>query len=234
MMEKMGFCDRWVRWIMLCVSSVSYSVLVNDDSVGPIVPGRGLREGDPLSPYLFLICAQGLTCLIKRAEGRGDIHGIQICQGAPSVSHLLFADDSFLFFRASERECNVMKSILATFEAASGQAVNFNKSEICYSKNVDDGTRLALSNILGVQTCLGSGKYLGLPSLIGRKKKATFNYLKDRVRKKINSWSGRHLSKAGREVLVKSVLQAIPAYCMSVFLLPHSLAEEIERMMNSF
>lgn len=126
--------------------------------------------------------------MIKRAEGRGDLHGIKICRGTPIVNHLLFAYESFLFFEANEQECNVMKLILTTFEAASGQAINFNKSEIFYSRNVSEETRVGLSNLLGVRVCLGTGNYLGLPSIIGRKKKVTFNYLKDW--KKINSWSG--------------------------------------------
>lgn len=120
MMSKLGFNDRWINWIMICVSSVSYSVLVNNDAVGPIAPGRSLRQGDPLSPYLFIICAQDLSSLIKNAKAHGDLHGVKICRGAPIISHLFFADDSFLFFRANTRECNIMKSILNTYEAASG------------------------------------------------------------------------------------------------------------------
>lgn len=91
-----------------------------------------------------------------------------------------------------------------------------------------------LSNLLNVREYLGTSNYLGLPSLIGRNKKNTFNYIMDCMWRKINSWSGRALSRAGREVIVRSILQSIPSYCMSIFLLPHSLSLEIERMMNSF
>jgi len=105
-----------------------------------------------------------------------------------------------------------MKSILATYELASGQAISLPKSEIYCSRNVPDGLKTTITNILGVQAVFGIGKYLGLPSMIGRDRKATFAYIKDRVWQKINSWSGKCLSKAGREVMIKSVLQAIPAY----------------------
>ncbi|CAJ2652404.1 unnamed protein product [Trifolium pratense] len=233
-MIKMGFSHQWVKWVMMCVESVDYSVIVNDDMVGPIIPGRGLRQGDPLSPYLFIICAEGLSSLIKQAEARGDIHGIKICKNAPIISHLLFADDCFLFFRADEHEAYIMKNILSTYEAASGQAISFPKSEIFCSRNVPQVVQNSITNILGVQAVLGTGKYLGLPSMVGRSKKETFNYIKDRVWRKINSWSSKCLSKAGREVLIKSVLQAIPSYVMSIFLIPGSLIDAIEKMMNSF
>jgi len=233
-LHKLGFHDRWIHWMRMCVESVYYSVLVNGEQVGPIIPGRGLRQGDPLSPYLFIICAEGLSSLIRDAESRGVLTGTKVCRNAPSVSHLLFADDCFLFFKANEEQAHVMKNILATYELASGQAISLPKSEIYCSRNVPDGLKTTITNILGVQAVLGTGKYLGLPSMIGRDRKATFAYIKDRVWQKINSWSGKCLSKAGREVMIKSVLQAIPAYVMSIFQLPHTLIDSIEKMLNSF
>ncbi|KAK2373902.1 hypothetical protein QL285_074904 [Trifolium repens] len=116
----MGFTDVWIRWVMMCVSSVNYSVLMNYDRVGPISPGQGLRQGDPLSPYLFILVTEGLTSLIHQAVGRGDLHGVRICRGAPEVSHLLFADDCFLFCRANVAEVNELMRILHTYEQASG------------------------------------------------------------------------------------------------------------------
>ncbi|KAK2410575.1 hypothetical protein QL285_045934 [Trifolium repens] len=91
-----------------------------------------------------------------------------------------------------------------------------------------------LSRIMGVRHVLGTGTYLGLPSMIGRKKKDVFAYIKDRIRKRINSWRGIALSRASKEVMIKSVLQAIPSYVMGVYLLPDSTINDIERMMNSF
>lgn len=88
--------------------------------MGPIVPKRGLRQGDPLSPYLFIICAEGLSALIRQAERSGSIHGCQICRGAPSISPLLFADDNFFFFRASEVESSKMQQIFSSYGKDSG------------------------------------------------------------------------------------------------------------------
>lgn len=191
-------------------------------------------RGSSLSPYLFIICAEGLSSLIRDAETRGVLTGTKVCRQAPSVSHLLFADDCFLFFKANEDQAHVMKHILSTYELASGQAISLPKSEIYCSRNVPDDLKANITDILGVQLVLGTGKYLGLPSMIGRDRNATFAYIKDRVWQRINSWSGKCLSKAGREVMIKSVLQAIPSYVMSIFQLPTTLLDSIEKMMSSF
>jgi hypothetical protein len=234
MLERLGFSNKWIHWMMLCVSSVNYSVLVNFEKVGPIYPGRGLRQGDPLSPYLFILVTEGLTALIRNSVNRGDLHGVRVCRGAPMVSHLLFADDCFLFCRSNLNETNKLMHILKTYEVASGQEINLTKSEVFFSRNLSRAAQEDLSKIMGVRHVLGTGNYLGLPSMIGRKKRDIFAYIKDRIWKRINSWRGRALSKAGKEVMIKSVLQAIPSYVMSVYLLPEATIKEIERMMNSF
>lgn len=97
MMLRMGFHPTWVQWILQCVSSVNYSILVNNARVGPIFPSRGLRQGNLLSPYLFIIVVEGLTALIHHASARRDSHEVKICRRAPILTHLLFADDCFLF-----------------------------------------------------------------------------------------------------------------------------------------
>jgi ribonuclease HI len=139
-----------------------------------------------------------------------------------------------LFCRSTLEETNHLIHILKVYEAASGQEINLTKSEVFFSRNLSMAAQEDLSRIMGVRHVLGTGNYLGLPSMIGRKKKNIFAYIKDRVWKRINSWRGRALSKAGKEVMIKSVLQAIPSYVMSVYLLPETTVKEIERMMNSF
>ncbi|MCH98242.1 RNA-directed DNA polymerase (Reverse transcriptase), partial [Trifolium medium] len=150
MMIKMGFSQKWIDWIMLCAEMVDYSVIFNGQKVGPIVPGGGLRQGDPLSPYLFILCAEGLSALIKQAENRGDLHGVEICRNAPIISHLLFADDCFLFFKATKTEATVLKNIFSVYESASGQAINLQKSEFYCSRNVPAEVRESIANQLSV------------------------------------------------------------------------------------
>jgi len=91
-----------------------------------------------------------------------------------------------------------------------------------------------ITNILGVIAVMGTSKYLGLPSMVGRRKEATFGFIKDHIWHKINSWSSKCLSKAGKEVMIKSVLQSIPSYIMSVFLLPNKLVDAIEKIIDAF
>jgi len=94
------------------------------------------------SPYLFILCVEGLSALIKRAKSKGSLHGVKICTTTPIISHLLFADDCFLFFKGSTDGANVMKGILASYEAASGQAINLQKLEIFSSRNTPDATKV--------------------------------------------------------------------------------------------
>ena len=96
-MRKLGFKERWINLVMGCVKIVSYSVLVNGEPCGMIFPTRGIRQGDPLSPFLFLLCTEGLNGLIKKAELQGDIHGYSLCWRGPKLMHLLFVDDSLIF-----------------------------------------------------------------------------------------------------------------------------------------
>lgn len=135
-MVQMGFSNTWINWIWLCVTTVSYNVCFNGTNIGPITPKRGLRQGDLLSPYLFLLCVEGLSASITKAVNSGHIHGCKISVSAPAVSHLLFADDSFLFFKANSAETAVVKVLLKSYEECSGQSINFAKSGIFFSSNV--------------------------------------------------------------------------------------------------
>ncbi|GLT59230.1 hypothetical protein SLA2020_320610 [Shorea laevis] len=111
-MRTLGFAEDWIRLIMNCVSSITYEVLLNGLEAGRVMPTRGLRQGDPLSPYLFILCAEGLSSMLKEAEQRRLLHGVRICQQAPKISHLFFADDSFLFLRATTTKVNNLMDIL--------------------------------------------------------------------------------------------------------------------------
>ena len=227
-MEKMGFHEKLISLIMQCISTMSYSVIINGSVNACIHPIRGLRQGDPLSPYLFMLCADGFSSLIKDAARNQVLSGISICKGCPMVSHLFFADDSLLFCKATDRECRKLVEILELYEAVLGQKLNKDKSSVFFSHNTPQERRSEVIGILGPMQDTRHNKYLGLPSIIGRSKMEEFAEVKERVGKKLARWKEKMLSMGGNEVLIKAVAQAVPTYTMSCFFLPKGLCEEIE------
>ena len=106
---------------MNLVTTVRYRVRVNGELTDEIVPQRGLRQGDPISPYLFLICAEAFSCMLNAAEERGGMAGVRVCQEAPSINHLLFADDSLLLFKIEDRSAEHLQNVLSLYEDCSGR-----------------------------------------------------------------------------------------------------------------
>ncbi|XP_060960728.1 uncharacterized protein LOC133031275 [Cannabis sativa] len=233
-MVKMGFASKWINLIMKCVTSVRYSVVHNGHILGPIIPSRGIRQGDPLSTYLFIICAEGFSALIKSYEANRIIQGCRVANGAPSITHMLFADDSYLFCQATSDAAGSMNRLLHTFELASGQRVNVTKSSIFFSPNTVTSVKEQITSILGMAEATAGSFYLGLPNIIGRKKTVILGFLKNKIVNRINSWDGKFLSRAGKEILLKTVIQSLPTYAMSVFLIPLGICQDIEKIMASF
>lgn len=139
-----------------------------------------------------------------------------------------------LSWRATIEEARAVKSVFLSYERASGQQVNFMKSSLSFSKNAPAGVRSGICAELRIPKANEHEKYLGVPTNVGRQKKALFCFMKERLQQRMQGWSARMLSRAGKEILLKSVAQAMPNHLMSVYLLPKDLCAELERMMNSF
>ena len=217
-MRKIGFVERWIHLTMTCVRIVTYSVLVNGQPYGTIIPTRGLRQRDPLSPYFFILCAEGLTSLIGIAENEARITGLPVTRGSIRLIHFFFfADDNLLFCKANIFEWSHIQGLLNTYEKASGQKVNQNKTSIFFSRNTHPDTKAHILSIVEVDSTQHYEKYLGLLSLIGRSKVSSFARVKGKVWSRIKGWKEKFLSQAGKEILLKSVIQAITTYTMSVF-----------------
>ena len=148
-MAKLGFHEDWIRLIMRCVSSVTYAVRVNGHACGQIVPTRGLRKGDPLSPYLFLICAEGLSALLHKAIQNKELKGVAASARGPRISHLFFADDSLIFGRATVKECTEIQRVLQVYEESFGQQLNRNKTSLFFSHNTVNGVKETIKAIFG-------------------------------------------------------------------------------------
>ncbi|GAU51479.1 hypothetical protein TSUD_413680 [Trifolium subterraneum] len=231
-MEAMNFPTQLVNTIMNCVSTVSFSILVNGKPTKPFLPKRGLRQGDPLSPYLFILCADVFSALITKSQQNKLIQGVKIAPGAPEITHLFFADDSLMFCRANEEETTQMQAIITEYQLASGQLVNYNKSEMVFSKRVPNTTKSAIQQILPMKIVDHYSKYLGQPTHVGRSKKQIFNLIQDKIWKKLKGWKEKNLSFAGRGTLIKAVAQAIPTYLMSNFLIPKGVCHQMESMIS--
>lgn len=181
-----------------CVTTVTYSYLVNDSVYGEVQPSRGIRQGDPMSPYLFILCGEVLSGLCKNTARDGSLQGVRVARGCPRINHLLFADDTMFFCQSSAKTCDTLVKILARYGEASGQRINKSKSSITFSSKTP-------------------------PEHFGRRKKDLFTSLVDKIRQRAQSLSTRFLSRAGKLTMLKSTLTAAPTYTMSCFLLPVSL-----------
>jgi hypothetical protein len=225
----MGFHDRWVWLIMHMVSSVSFPVLFNGRPLGEFRPSRGIRQGGPISSYLFLIAAKGLSGLLKQSRQSSHLQGIQVATTTPAVDHLLFADDSMLFVKANEEGARDVKALLDKYCAASGQRVYLDKSSVFFSKGCPEATREVVKGILLVPNETLNEKYLDMPSDVGRSLNGAFKYLKNRVWKQVQAWLEYLLSAAG-----KAVAQAIPTFSMSCFKLSKGLCDHINSLIRNF
>ena len=233
-MEKLGFERKWRNLVMSCVSSMTYSIRINGKLRRHIVPTRGIRQGDPLSPYLFLLCAEGLSSLIRREVEIGGMEGLAVSRGGPRLSHLFFADDSLIFCKATMDECNSLQINLQVYEQAFGQQLNHAKTSLFFSSNTLVDVQQEIKNMFGAQVIWQHEKYLGLPLLVGRSKRYSFNDIKEKLSKKLARWKEKLLSKASKEVVIKAVAQAILTYIMSCFKIPNSLCDDMTSMIWNF
>ena len=154
---------------------MTYSILLNGEPKGFIRPSRGLRQSDPISPFLFLFYAEGLNALLNKAVDNGEIRGLSLCRQGPKITYLFFVDDCLLFCRANRTECQKIQQLLDWYEVASGQLVNMNKTTLFFSRNTPEEVQQEIKVSFGVSAFTHYEKYIGLPSFVGRQKKACFN-----------------------------------------------------------
>ncbi|CAN6700215.1 unnamed protein product [Malus baccata var. baccata] len=233
-MERMGFGSSWRKLIMGCISSMNFAVLLNGQPGEKFAHSRGLRQGDPLSPYLFLLVGEVLSRMIQGAVERRQLDGVKLSGAGPVISHIFFADDTLIFLKADKKNCNNLVALLKDYCKASGQAINMQKSSVFFGNNVQSSLSEYLGNILGMPVVDNPGSYLGVPALWGQSKKLGLAYVKGRILGKLQGWKQSMLSRAGKEVLIKAVIQAIPAYPMNIFKFPATLCKELDVLIAKF
>lgn len=175
-MRKIGMDSQWVDRVLQCVSSVTYKLKINGEISAPIYPVRGLRQGDPISPYLFILCREWLSLKFRKLQRANLLQGIQIARGAPRINHLLFADDCLIFVKAELPQLDILKKVLFKYEQLAGQKVNYAKSEFTASGNIDGYMLYIFADLLGMKIVDGIPKYLGLPVSVERSKIKMFQW----------------------------------------------------------
>lgn len=202
-------------------------------SKGFFAAKRGLRQGDPLSPFLFTIVVDTFSKLMKKIEEKEIIKGFGVGNGQVSVSHLQFANDTILFCEAAPKFVLKLRSIMRSFERISGLRINLEKCKVAVL-NLEDGELSVYARLLGCEQESWPIKYLGLP-LGGNPRALSFwQPVLEKMSKRLSSWKRNYISLGGRIELIKSTLSNLPTYYLSIFKAPSKVIQSIEKMQRDF
>eukprot|EP00253_Pinus_taeda_P028396 PITA_28396 len=232
MLCSFGFSPMWVRWIQSLISSTFFSILVNGIPSQPFSPSRGIRQGDPLSPFLFVLMAEGLGRHIKHALLSQHLKGISI-HNSPATTHQQFIDDNMLFGYPYVQEATTFKALLKDFSDASGTSINKAKSQIFFF-HTPPITQHAIARILGVSIASLPSNYLGAPLIDSTIKHASWRRLLEKLESHLSIWTLRALNIASRLVLIKAVLQAMPLYLFSILAAPKWVLKKSRDLQRNF
>lgn len=227
------FPSHLISLIMSCVSSSSVAILFNGGALNSFNPSRGIRQEDPLSPYLFILCMEVLGVLIENKCEAKLWNPINSSQGGLAFSHLFFADDLVLFAKADRKNYVVVREVLDTFCSLSGQKVSMEKSRVFFSPNIPCDSQLKISDLLGFRSTPSLGKYLGFP-IKHPSVPQDFNFIIERMQSRLAGWKANLLSLAGRLVLTQSVISTIPNYYMQCVALPPKVIQNVDRISKNF
>ncbi|KAK5839905.1 hypothetical protein PVK06_008759 [Gossypium arboreum] len=186
-MKKIGFDEKWIVKIMNCIRLVKYMVKCNNILSDIIIPENGIRQGDPLSAYLFLFCMEVVSRMLIQAQDNNILRGVRASINGPRIIHLFFADDVLLFVRNKKSDVEMLVNMLNTFSNILGQEINFEKSMVLFSPNTSRAQRNNFSDILGMMVVENLNNYLCLPIPIGKKKTIAFKEANNRLSCRINS-----------------------------------------------
>lgn len=218
---------------MELVSGTFFSILLNGGPLQPFTPSIGIRQGDPLSPFLFIIMAEGLGRSLTKARRQNQLKGIKPAHQGPTVTHQQFVDDTMLMGAATMQEARTISQVLKTFSEASGIEINLTKSKKNFF-NTSIPVQRNLSRILQIQKASLPTKYLGIPLSEYAYKSANWEALLNKMKARLSNWTYRALNTASRLILVKSVLQTMPAYMFSALAAPKAVYKSIRSIQRSF
>ncbi|XP_038979986.1 uncharacterized protein LOC120110122 [Phoenix dactylifera] len=232
-LEAYGFHRQWIDWVLGCVRGPKFSILVN--GTPPFFESTmGLRQGCPLSPYLFILCADILSRDLQRVCACRELEAYVPAPGASPLSHLLFTDDCLLLARARVSDARVLRRVVADYCMASGQRVNFQKSAVRFSPSTESRVRQEIRGILQIPEQEETLTYLGVPITGRRLRVAECSSLVQRVESRLEGWRAVFLSMMGRLTLIRSVLGSMPVYLMANTVVPKTTLLRIERLLRCF
>ncbi|XP_016173366.1 uncharacterized protein LOC107615862 [Arachis ipaensis] len=232
-LQKMGFGQRWRSWVKECVTSASMSVLVNGSPSKAFKMERGLRQGDPLSPLLFVLVVDVLHRMFRVAARNGRIAPLRIGRDHIELSHLQFADDTILFCPPEIETIVNYKRLLRCFELMSGLSINFDKSNLI-PVNCEQEWVEHVCGLLGCKQAVLPIRYLGIPLGANPRLVKTWKPIIEKVESKLSLWKAKVLNKAGKLILIKSVLNSLPIYYLSLYKMPRAVANKLIALQRSF
>lgn len=226
--------QKLVNIIMSCISSSELAILINGNATNFFQSSRGVRQGDPLSPYLFILGMKFLSLLIHNQISNHFWTPIPITSPGPFISHTFFADDIFLFDEANVNNAKAITNVLDDFTHHSGLHINLKKSKNFFSSNCKNSISSNISIMLNIKQTSSLGAYLGFPLLPRNPKHSDFEPLLENLNSKMAKWKTKTLTLAGRVTLAKSVLNVIPTHIMQCLVLPSKTSETINRIVRNF
>ncbi|XP_026379071.1 uncharacterized protein LOC113273634 [Papaver somniferum] len=209
-------------------------VLVNGSPSISFQPSNGIRQGDSLSPFIFILCLEALSRLIQRGINNKSIDGFAISRGAPKITHSLYADDNVIFVKANYKNACNLRKILDKFCRWSGQIISKTKFTLITSSNLGRSFTKGMARALNVQVATNPGKYLGIHMQWGRISAKTYLEIVEKIENRLHGWKARDLNIAGRITLLKSVLDPVTNYVMSLLKLPKGLYNKLNRYKRDF
>ena len=231
LLEARGFPQRWRDWLALIFTSSTSSVLLNRVPGQSITHKRGLRQGDPLSPYLFILAIDILVKIFELATNDGRLTALRGRHAKLRLS--LYADDAVVFINSIKQDVDMVIRIMQRFGDATGLHINLEKSSVapirCQDVNLDD----ILASFSGQRVGFPL-TYLGIPITIGRLRLVHLQSIKDKALTKLSGWQCRLLNPGGRRVLVRSVLSSLPVYMLTVLKPPKAFVKDFDRVRRRF
>ncbi|XP_026399360.1 uncharacterized protein LOC113295226 [Papaver somniferum] len=229
-----GFNEDFCDLIYQCISTTTLSVMLNGSPCEEFSPSRGIRQGDPLSPYLFILAMEFLSRQLTAAHENKSVKGIKVVALSPAINHLLFADDCLIFTQENLTSANHLLDLLHDFNSQSGQVINFDKSAVHFSKKTKPEVAETLRQILGVKIMNSKERYIGSPLIFGHSKHDSFKNIKESFENRLSTWSAVSISQAGTCTMIRHVLNSVPIYQMGTFKLPANLLQQLTSIERKF